>query len=84
MFDGISDICVMCGSKESSNHLFIHREIASSVWSQVFSRYEWLGALRSLSPSFWSLEESSILWVWSNPLEDCPVCYYVVVVERKE
>lgn len=35
--DGISDNCVMCRSmEETTNHLFIHCEITSSIWSHLF------------------------------------------------
>lgn len=34
---GISIVCVMCGvTEESTSHLFIHCDIASSIWSRVF------------------------------------------------
>lgn len=33
-FEGSSDICVLCESAEDSvNHLFIHCQVASSIWS---------------------------------------------------
>lgn len=38
MVDRISNVCVMCNKEESMDHLLLHYEVASSIWSHFFCK----------------------------------------------